>query len=106
MPIDRGERGDAPLQMALSVRFTLHQQQNGEDPLEFEDEDLHEVFSPFWANLPHCDIFSCISPDILHQLHKGVFKDHLVKWCTEIISETVIDDLFRTMSSLLTHPKL
>ena len=103
MPNDRGECTDAPLRTAQSVRFTLYQQQNGEDPLEFEDEGLREVFSPFWADLPHCDIFQCITPDILHQLHKGAFKDHLVKWCTRIIGEAIIDDRFRAMSS---HPEL
>jgi hypothetical protein len=103
MPDDRRERRDAPLRMATSVKFTLRQRQDGDDPIEFEDEGLREVFSPFWANLPHCDIFSCISPDILHQLHKGVFKDHLVKWCTRIIGEAEIDDRFRAMSA---HPEL
>ena len=71
---------DAPLRTVHSVRITLYQQQKGEDPLKFEDEGLCKVFSPFWANLPHCSIFSCIMLDIIHQLHKGAFKDHLVKW--------------------------
>jgi hypothetical protein len=102
-PKDRGEHKDSPLRTAPSAKFTLRQKQNGNDPIEFEDEGLREVYSPFWYNLPHCDIFSCISPDILHQLHKGVFKDHFIKWCSEIVGETAIDDRFRAMS---THPEL
>ena len=91
------------LRMETSVRSTLYQKQNGDDPIKFEDEGLHEIYSPFWANLPHSDIFLSITPDILHQLHKGVFKDHFVKWCNSIAGKDVIDTCFHAMSW---HPDL
>lgn len=40
------------------------------------------VFQPFTHNFPRADIHwhDLIAPDILHQLIKGGFKDHLVTW--------------------------
>ncbi|KAG6906379.1 hypothetical protein DXG01_014194 [Tephrocybe rancida] len=72
----------------------------------FEDQSLRPV-KPFWRNLPHCNIFSCITPDILHQLHKGMFKDHIIKRSTEAIllpkDEDEVDRRFRSMTP---HPML
>lgn len=97
-PNERGDytthRGRDP----SSTKHTLSRHQNGEDPHLFEDEGLRHVYYPFWADLPHTNIFQCFSPDILHQLHKGVFKDHLVPWISAIISEAELDARFQSIS--------
>jgi len=35
---------------------------------------------PFTNDFPRADIYELISPDLLHQIIKGTFKDHLVTW--------------------------
>ncbi|KAF8986397.1 hypothetical protein BDQ17DRAFT_1436288 [Cyathus striatus] len=48
-------------------------------------------------------------PDILHQLHKGIFKDHIVSWASSAMGSSQVenirevDDRFKAMT---THPTL
>jgi hypothetical protein len=76
----------------------LEAQANREHPPEFAQQNLRAI-NPFWADLPHCDIFRSMTPDLLHELHNGVF-DHLVKWSTSAMvgEEAEVDQRYRSMT--------
>ena len=63
----------------------LTDEAKGMRPPEFRKQGLRPIW-PFWADLPHCNIFSCMTPDLLHQVHKGLFKDHIISWSTKAVS--------------------
>ncbi|KAG1856432.1 hypothetical protein F4604DRAFT_1883125 [Suillus subluteus] len=43
---------------------------------------------PFTNDFPRADIYRLIAPDLLHQIIKGAFKDHLVSWVEIYIMQT------------------
>ena len=95
---DRGSPVESRLRGQGETLELLKKHQQGRDPPEYEKLGLRAVYRPFWADLPHCDIFSCFTPDLLHQLHKGVFKDHLVQWCSQLIGDKELDKRFKAMN--------
>ena len=102
-PKDRGNHLPQGPRTVEETLFFLRRMNLGDDDTAFKSLGLRAIYKPFWANLPHSNIFQAFMPDLLHQLHKGVFKDHLVKWCTEIIGKEEVDSRFRSLPS---HPGL
>ncbi|KAF8172517.1 hypothetical protein K438DRAFT_1981370 [Mycena galopus ATCC 62051] len=84
-PTERGTHENYALRDVRETLFFMKRQQDGEKDTVFEETGICALFTP----------------DLLHQLHKGVFKDHLVKWCTEITGQLEIDARFKAMPD---HP--
>lgn len=40
---------------------------------------------PFTSGFPRAEIYELLSPDLLHQIIKGTFKDHLVLWVEQYL---------------------
>ena len=107
-PNDRGSHEpshprDRRETLELLQKKELNTLNNSNDKEKYANLGLRPIFPPFWARLPFSDIFQSFTPDLLHQLHKGVFKDHLVKWCTAILGEKEVDERFKSMPD---HPGL
>lgn len=101
---ERGSPVHSVLRDPEKTLKTLNEQRKGYKPDAFLDEGLRPII-PFWSDLPYCDIFACITPDILHQLHKGVFKDHIVSWATAAMPGQA-DELDARYMSMPDHPSL
>lgn len=60
-------------------------------------------WQPFTTHFPRADIHEMLSADILHQLIKGTFKDHLVQWIADYLhlthgetrADNILDDIDR-----------
>ncbi|KAG1722510.1 hypothetical protein EDB19DRAFT_2029327 [Suillus lakei] len=63
---------------------------------------------PFTNDFPRADIHKLIAPDLLHQLIKGAFKDHIVDWVEKYLIQThgetaakcIIDDINRRIAAI------
>jgi hypothetical protein len=44
-------------------------------------------FQPFTNDFPRANIHQLLAPDILHQVIKGAFKDHLVAWVEQYLEK-------------------
>ncbi|KAF7967364.1 hypothetical protein HWV62_34649 [Athelia sp. TMB] len=51
----------------------------------WEDYGLVGDVIPFTNAFPRADIHEILSPDLLHQIIKGTFKDHLVTWVIQYL---------------------
>ncbi|KAG9084587.1 hypothetical protein FRC06_003988 [Ceratobasidium sp. 370] len=82
-----------PILAAYIVDFP---EQTG-DLKELDERGL-KPWWPFWAHLPHVEFAGCITPNLLHQLHKGMFKSHLVKWVSQVLGKGMVDDRMAAMT--------
>lgn len=48
-------------------------------------QKAHVYLQPFTNDFPRADIHELLAPDILHQIIKGAFKDHLVSWVEDFL---------------------
>ncbi|KAJ6541300.1 hypothetical protein B0H10DRAFT_2181502 [Mycena sp. CBHHK59/15] len=69
---------------------------------------------PFTWEFPWADIYKLLSPDILHQVIKGTFKDHLVAWVAEYLdsvhgkaeAKKIMADIDRRIAAVPPFPGL
>ncbi|KAG2137011.1 hypothetical protein DEU56DRAFT_736982, partial [Suillus clintonianus] len=62
---------------------------------------------PFTNDFPRADIHELIAPDLLHQIIKGAFKDHLVAWVEKYLvrmhgqarADIMLDDIDRRIAA-------
>ncbi|KZT56446.1 hypothetical protein CALCODRAFT_435724, partial [Calocera cornea HHB12733] len=71
---------------------------NSQDERSFRRElksmGLLPISHPFWSDLLISNIFDSMTPDLLHELHKGLFKDHLVKWTMDVLDAKRLDQRY------------
>jgi hypothetical protein len=85
----RGEFVHAELRTKMQTLKALHNDRRG---YSFTRDNLGlRPTLPFWAKLPFANGHSSAVPDLLHQMHKGVFKDHLVNRWAHIMGARTLD---------------
>ncbi|KAG2050603.1 hypothetical protein BDR06DRAFT_983915 [Suillus hirtellus] len=66
----------------------LHRHKEHTELLLWSKYGIISDLIPFTNDFPHADIHELLSPDLLHQIIKGTFKDHLVDWVEDYLMAT------------------
>ncbi|KAN0101066.1 hypothetical protein V8E55_001050 [Tylopilus felleus] len=67
---------------------TLYRHHDHTETLLWDEYGLVGQLVPLTNDFPCANIYGLISPDLLHQIIKGAFKDHLVDWVENYIRFT------------------
>ncbi|KAG9123430.1 hypothetical protein FRC07_014952, partial [Ceratobasidium sp. 392] len=51
---------------------------------------------PFWTNIANVEIATCLTPDLLHQLYKGMFE-HARDWAEDLLGTKEFNRRFKSM---------
>ncbi|KAH9857837.1 hypothetical protein C2E23DRAFT_865564 [Lenzites betulinus] len=80
----------------------------------WDDYGIVGDLTPFTSYFPRADIHELLSPDLLHQVIKGTFKDHLVSWVEEYLvlkhgkagAAVIMADIDRRIAAVPSFPGL
>ncbi|KAI9431608.1 hypothetical protein H4582DRAFT_2084787 [Lactarius indigo] len=80
----------------------------------WDEYRIDDDIVPFTSNFPRANIYQMISPDLLHQVIKGTFKDNLVEWVCEFLviqlgeirASVTLDDIDRRIAAVPAFPGL
>ncbi|KAG8712660.1 hypothetical protein FRC08_014238 [Ceratobasidium sp. 394] len=93
---EQGDLGDSPLRTRKQVLDAMDEHKNCGGSAAFARLGLYNV-EPFWKDYPHVNLGCLLMPDLLHQLHKGVMKDHPTKWVVHILTKQMVDEHHTSM---------
>ncbi|KAF7290661.1 C2H2-type domain-containing protein [Mycena indigotica] len=87
---------------------------DGDPKVLWTNYGINADIIPFTNDFPRADIHEMISPDILHQLIKGSFKDHLVEWVSDYLylthneaeANSIMDEIDKRIAATPAYPGL
>ncbi|KAG1854631.1 hypothetical protein F4604DRAFT_1932696 [Suillus subluteus] len=99
--------GEGPSLLQCREHTDLLIEELDQTKLWFEYSIIDHVV-PFTSDFPQGDIHELLSPDLLHQIIKGTFKDHLVTWVKQYLEHThgtscaaeILDDIDRRITAI------
>ncbi|KAH9986224.1 hypothetical protein BJV77DRAFT_1061839 [Russula vinacea] len=108
------ENLDAPGAQHRTQALTAFQVNLYDPGVLWTDFGLRADVTPFTNKFPRADIHDLLAPDLLHQVIKGAFKDHLVAWINEYLYEeygqtranAIIEDIDHRISAVPPFPGL
>ncbi|KAJ7884272.1 hypothetical protein B0H13DRAFT_2537445 [Mycena leptocephala] len=110
-PPDDLDREGARLRSQTKTEFLVTQFDPG---ILWDDFGIRSDVMPFTSHFPRADIHELLACDLLHQVIKGTFKDHLVSWVNEYLhiehgekkALEIIQDIDRRISAVPEFPGL